>query len=138
LDKIKLRVPAGSPPSLKAAIDSGADGVYVALRSPSNVRSYPGLNFSLEEVDKGVKFAHRKGREVYVAVNSNPQVEEIESCFEAVRQVVELEADAVIIADIAVLEYASQNFPGFPIQLSVQAGACNAPAIKFFEQLFNI
>lgn len=123
---------------MKAAIGNGADGVYVALRSPSNVRSYPGLNFSSEELEEGIKYAHRKGREVYVAINSNPQVEELESCFEAVRQVAELQADAVIVADIAVLEYVRQNFPGFPIQLSVQASACNAPAIKFFEQHFDI
>lgn len=138
MNKVKLRVPAGSLSSLRAAVKAGADGVYAALSTASNIRSYPGLNFSPEELAEGVKFAHRRGREVYVAVNANPQVAELDSCFEAVRQASQLEVDAVILSDIAVLEYARQNFPELSIQLSVQASASNAPAIRFFEQRFGI
>lgn len=138
MDKVKLRVPAGSPASLKAAVNGGADGVYVALNSLSNIRSYPGLNFTPEELAEGIDFAHRRGKEVYLAVNSRPQVAEFDDCLEAIDLACQFQVDAVIISDIALLEYTRRNFPDLPIQLSVQAGACTSAALRFYERHFGI
>jgi collagenase-like PrtC family protease len=71
--KIQLRAPAGTLPSLRAAIDAGADGVYTGMRSLSNIRNFPGINFSVDELREGIDYAHGRGKEIYLAVNAFPQ-----------------------------------------------------------------
>lgn len=136
--KIDLRAPAGDLPSLIAAVDAGADGVYIGFQSPTNLRNFPGLNFSLKDAKKGIEYAHNKGKKVYITINIYPQVEEVDLCFKEVDNAYSLGANAVILADIAVLEYTFRKYPDFRIHLSVQAGNSNAETIGFYQREFGI
>ena len=69
---MRLVCPAGSPPALQAAIDHGADAVYVGFRDQTNARAFPGLNFTEEDMRRGIAYAHARGRQVYVALNTYP------------------------------------------------------------------
>ena len=135
---IELCAPAGNLPSLREAVDNGADAVYLGFNNDSNLRNFPGLNFNLEEVRQGIKYARKKRKKIYITVNSYPQHKELKDCYWAIDQAVSLSADAVIVSDLAVLSYIKKNYPGFRIHLSVQAGASNHHAIKFYEDHFGI
>ena len=130
--------PAGNLASLKAAIDSGADAVYLGFNDASNLRNFPGLNFTLDEIKQGIDYAHKRERKVYLAVNSYPQHKELEACLRALDNAATLKADAVILSDLALLSYTKEKHPGMEIHLSVQASASNYLSIEFYKEHFGI
>lgn len=135
---IQLNAPAGTLPSLMAAVDAGADSVYIGFRSPTNLRNLPGLNFSVEEAADGVKYAHQRGAKVHVAVNTLPQDHQLRECFRAVDDADDIGADAVIAADLAVLEHASLKHPHLELHLSCVAGAADIGAIRFYSEALGV
>ena len=71
--QMELVCPAGSLPALKAAVDNGADCVYLGFRDTTNARAFAGLNFDDTAIAKGVDYAHARGRKVFVAINTYPK-----------------------------------------------------------------
>jgi collagenase-like PrtC family protease len=69
----ELVCPAGSLPALKAAMDNGADCVYLGLRDATNARNFAGLNFDEAAIASGIAYAHQRGRKVFMALNTYPQ-----------------------------------------------------------------
>lgn len=136
--KIASRSPAGNLDSLKRAIDAGADAVYIGFRTETNLRNFPGLNFSVEDAKRGIEYAHNKGKEVYITVNTYPQNAQTKECFKAVDAAYSLGADSIIATDMAIMEYAHNKYPLMKIHLSVQAGASNYKAINFYKNNFKI
>ena len=67
---MELLAPAGARPALEAAIEAGADSVYVGLRDDTNARAFPGLNFAPAELAGAAHFAHARGRKLLVAINT--------------------------------------------------------------------
>jgi putative protease len=137
-NEIQLNAPAGNLPSLIAAVNAGADSVYIGFRSPTNLRNLPGLNFSVEEATEAVQYAHRYGVKVHVTVNTYPTDRQLEECFRAVNDADDVGADAVIVADCAVLEYARTRHPHLEIHLSCVAGAADLAAIRFYREEFGV
>ncbi|HLE66424.1 MAG TPA: U32 family peptidase, partial [Burkholderiales bacterium] len=70
---MELVCPAGGLPALKAAVDNGADWVYLGLRDDTNARNFAGLNFDEGALANGLAYAHARGRKVLLAVNTYPQ-----------------------------------------------------------------
>ena len=70
---MELVCPAGSLPALKAAVDNGADCVYLGFRDATNARNFAGLNFDEAAINSGIRYAHERGRKVFVALNTYPQ-----------------------------------------------------------------
>ena len=68
----ELVCPAGTPASLRTAVDAGADTVYCGLQNATNARNFPGLNFSPDELRKSIDYAHARGSKVLLAVNTFP------------------------------------------------------------------
>ena len=136
--KLKIYAPSGNLSSTIKAIDAGADAVYAGFRSASNLRNFAGINLSFEDMGKSIDYAHEKGKKVFITVNNYPQEKELADCFQAINDAYRLNADAVIVSDIAVLDYATKMYPDLKIHLSVQAGASNIEAINFFKDRFNI
>lgn len=125
----ELLSPAGSPAKLKSAIKYGADAVYLAGQS-FGMRS-AASNFTIEEIYEGVKYAHSQNAKVYVTVNTMPRWNEYEKLAKYLSELNETGADALIIADLGVLNLAKQNAPKLEYHISTQAGAvshadCNA------------
>ena len=65
-----LVCPAGSLPALKAAVQQGADAIYVGFRDDTNARHFAGLNLDEKQLDKGLQLIREKGRQLYIAVNT--------------------------------------------------------------------
>ncbi len=81
---MELICPAGNLPSLKAAVDSGADAVYIGFQDDTNARHFAGLNFNDKRAAEGVAYAHQRGTKVFVAINTYPQVNAFERWQQAV------------------------------------------------------
>lgn len=135
---MELVCPAGSLPALRAAIDNGADSVYLGFRDATNARNFPGLNFDRRNAEKALGHAHAKGRKVLLALNTYPQSDGWRAWTDAVDQAADLGVDALILADIGLLDYAARRHPDLALHLSVQASATTHPAIAYYRQRFNI
>ncbi len=135
---MELVCPAGTLPALKAAIDNGADAVYIGFRGASNARNFPGLNFSADEARKGRDYARAAGARVLVALNTNPSPLGWEGACRAADAAVELGADAAIVADLGLLRYLSRRHPQQRLHLSVQGSATNYEAIDFHARRFGV
>lgn len=136
--RIELVCPAGTPATFRAAVAAGADAVYCGFRDETNARNFPGLNFSTEELAEGVRFAHGHGKRVLVAINTFARAGRVEQWRKAVDSAVQCGADAVIAADLAVLDHVARNHRGLRLHLSVQAAAATPEAIKFYAETFGI
>jgi len=135
---MELVVPAGSRGALQAALDAGADVVYLGLRDETNARHFPGLNFSADELPGTVARAHEAGTKVYLAINTFARAGEWDRWRAAVDTAARSGVDALIAADIAVLDYASGTYPDLRLHLSVQASATNWRALQFYRSNFGI
>ncbi|QPF74004.1 U32 family peptidase [Roseateles sp. DAIF2] len=136
--KPELVCPAGSLRALTLAIDAGADAVYLGLRNATNARNFAGLNFDTAQLREGVAYAHRRGRQVLMALNTFARADDCEPWYRAVDAAVELGADALIVGDIAVLAYAARTHPQLRLHLSVQASASSYEAIAFYRRHYGI
>lgn len=136
--KPELVCPAGSLRALKLAIDAGADAVYLGLRNATNARNFAGLNFDDEQLREGIAYAHRRGRKVLMALNTFADGERMATWHGAVDAAASFGADALIVADVAVMAYARQHHPGLRLHLSVQASATSHEAIAFYQRHYGI
>ncbi len=135
---MELVSPAGSLPALRAAVENGANCVYTGFRDDTNARNFSGLNFSLDDLRSGIRFAHDRGTKVFLAVNTYPQPHNWEKWCDAIDLAASMQADAVIIADLGLIEYAAKKHPKLRLHLSVQASATNYEAINFYVRRYNI
>jgi putative protease len=133
-----LVCPAGNLPGLTAAVDAGADAVYLGFRDQTNARAFPGLNFSDEDLRNGIAYAHARGRKVYVALNTYPGPARLGQWQAAVDRAAEARADAIIAADAGVLAYATRAQPQLDRHLSVQGSATTQAALRWYHEHFGI
>ncbi len=136
--RMELVCPAGTPATLRAAVQAGADAVYCGFRDETNARNFPGLNFSPEEMAEGIRFAHDHGSKVLVAINTFARAGGTDPWRRAADTAAECGADAVIAADIAVLDHMAGEHPRTRLHLSVQAAAATPEAIGFYAQAFGV
>jgi putative protease len=135
---MELVCPAGNLPSLKAAVENGADAVYVGFRDDTNARHFAGLNFNDRTLHRALDFVHEQGRKLYVAVNTYPQPGRFARWQAAVDQAAEAGVDALILADAGVMDYAAERWPELRLHLSVQGSVTSAAGIRFFHENFGI
>ncbi len=135
---LELVCPAGTPAALRAAVDAGADSVYLGFRDETNARNFPGLNFSRDELADGVAYAHQRNVRILVAINTFPQAGNAAPWHKAIDTAADLAVDAVILADIGLIDYAADNHPQLRRHLSVQAAASTPEAINFYAKSFGI
>ena len=135
---MQLVCPAGNLPALRAAVDAGADAVYAGFRDQTNARAFPGLNFDEAELRTGIAYAHDRGRKVYLALNTYPETSRLRVWQAAVDHAAELGCDAIIAAEMAVLEHALREHPHMARHLSVQGSATTAPALRYMHERFGI
>jgi putative protease len=135
---VELVCPAGNLPSLKLAVDNGADSVYVGLKDDTNARHFAGLNFSDDDVRRGVDYAGVRNRRVFMAINTFPQPKGWDRWTAAVDKAAGLGVDTLILADPGLMNYARDAWPRLNLHLSVQASATTHEAIRFYDRNFKI
>jgi len=135
---MELVCPAGNLPSLKAAVDNGADAVYIGFQDDTNARHFAGLNFNRQKAEQALQYARQRGTRIFVAINTYPQPSGWRRWTASVDLAAELGVDALILADIGVMEYAASRWPELRLHLSVQGSATNPEAIRFYHEQFGI
>jgi len=134
----ELVCPAGGLPALKAAVDNGANCVYLGFRDETNARNFNGLNFDDKNLADGIKYAHDRKVKVLVALNTFPQSANWSKWTAAVDRAARHGVDAAILADVGLMDYASRTYPQLRLHLSVQGSATSYEAINFYRERFNI
>lgn len=119
-DKIKAEIlaPAGTYECFRAAINAGADAVYLG-GSMFGARAFAG-NFAEDELLKAIKTAHLYGRKVYLTVNTLLRNDEITRLGDYIRPYYEAGLDAVIVQDYGVFSVLRDSFPGLALHASTQ------------------
>ena len=129
----EILAPAGNEESAYAAINAGADAIYLGLQSFS-ARSSAG-NFSEEALSSLIARAHLFGVKIYVALNTLVKDAELEDFVSAAVKAHNLGADALIVQDIYLGAYLKKTYPQMCLHLSTQAGVCNALGAKYAKEL---
>lgn len=121
--KTELLAPAGDEESLRAALDYGADAVYLGGKG-FGMRA-GAKNFDGEELCRAVTLAHEKGVKVYLTCNTLPTNAEVEQFPEFIRHAQRAGIDAVICADLGVLAMIKEHAPSMELHVSTQTGVVN-------------
>lgn len=133
MSKLEVLAPAGDEERFKAAIDYGADAVYLG-RKQFGMRASP-LNFDFLQLEAAVKTAHVKGIKVYLTCNILPRNNEIPQFEQFVKEAVEAKVDAMIVADIGLLTLIKKYAPDMEIHISTQTGIVNYVTAR---ELYNM
>ena len=131
----ELLSPAGNFEKMQAALRYGADAVYLAgqrfgMRSAAD-------NFTVDELDAAVAYAHERGKKVYLTLNTMPRAHEYDDlraflCELRDRAIL---LDAVIVADLGVMDTVRTLWPEMEIHISTQAGICSPATAQSFVRL---
>lgn len=120
--------PAGNYSAFKAALESGADAIYMGL-SLFNARK-PAKNFGFTELADIVKEAHSKNSKVYIALNIDLKSNELLDAVKILTLLNKVKVDAVIVKDLAIIYFINKYFPKLELHLSTQFGIANSKAIE--------
>lgn len=131
--KIELLAPAGDLEKLKIAVLYGADAVYLGGTSFS-LRA-KAKNFSIEEMEDGVKFAHEHNAKVYVTCNIFAHNEDFQEMEQYFKDLYRIKVDAILVADPGVFSVARKAVPEMEIHISTQANNTNYQTALFWHQL---
>lgn len=130
---IELLAPVGSMDALYAAVQNGANAVYLGGKL-FNARHYAS-NFDYDELKEVIKYAHLNYIKVYVTVNILIDDKEIEDILEYIKFLYEIDVDALIVQDLGVAKLIRTVFPDFDIHGSTQMTINNLPGAKLLEEI---
>lgn len=128
LHKPELLAPAGSMEAFFAALDSGADAVYLGLKTFS--ARGRASNFTIQDLERLVPYAHSLGRKVYVAMNTIVKEDELPVVVENLSALSALKVDAVIIQDLGIYRLMKDHFPELTMHASTQMTVHNSAGIN--------
>lgn len=130
MEKPELLAPGGSLEKLKTAILYGADAVYIGGEAYS--LRVAAENFSLDDMKRGLEFAHERGKKVYLTANIIPHNRDIEDFEKFITEIAPLGFDAVLISDPGMFEITHELAPDLPIHISTQANNVNYKSASFW------
>lgn len=133
MKQVELLAPAGSFEALQAAINAGADAIYLGGTN-FGARHYAS-NFDSEELIKAVDLAHLHRVKIYVTVNILNDNSELPELIEYLKFLHMISVDAIIVQDIAVAEIATKVAPSLELHASTQMSIMNSQGVNFAEQL---
>ncbi|AMA72191.1 U32 family peptidase [Aneurinibacillus thermoaerophilus] len=131
LKKPEVLAPAGNLEKLKFAVRYGADAVYIGGQS-LGLRANAD-NFSFDEMQAAVEFAHEHGAKVFVATNIIAHNEDLHQVDDFMRNLQRVGIDAIIVADPALIERTKQAAPDLELHLSTQASTTNWQTVQFWK-----
>lgn len=129
----ELLSPAGDLTRLKAAVDYGADAVYLAGEE-FGMRT-AATNFGEADLKAGIDYAHSHGVKVHITCNTIPHNAEMPRLPAFLEQLNSFGADAVIAADLGTMQMVKKYAPNCELHISVQSGICNYETARAFHDL---
>ncbi len=131
--KVELLSPAGDFDSLKAAVQNGADAVYLGVSS-FNARS-SAQNFTMEELKKAIEYAHIRNVKIHLALNTLIKNDEFEDALFIAKKAYEYGVDAIIVQDLGLAVTLIRTFPKLPIHASTQVTTNNLNGVTTLQRL---
>ncbi|MBR1560917.1 MAG: U32 family peptidase, partial [Clostridia bacterium] len=129
--RMELLAPAGDMDALRAAVQNGADAVYLGTGS-FNARRHAG-NFDGEALKRAVDYCHLRDVRVHVTLNTLTRQDELPALFDTIRLINESGADAVIVQDFGAARAVRQMAPDIELHASTQMAAHNVQAARFLR-----
>lgn len=123
MNKPELLAPGGSLEKLKTAIEFGADAVYIGGEAFS--LRVAAENFTHDEIVEGLKFAHDRGKKVYLTANIIPHNDDIAEFERFIEEMRPLGFDGILVSDLGMFEVVKEKAPEIPIHISTQANNVN-------------
>lgn len=133
MKKIELLAPAGGISSAKAAVQSGADAIY--LGGPKFNARQSADNFTIEEMQEIVDYCHLYGVLVYVTVNTLIKEREIASLADYAKELNRINADGVIVQDLGVVDIFKKTVPQLPVHGSTQMTITDSFGVSYLNRL---
>ena len=133
IKKIELLSPVGDKRGLKAAVNSGANGVYFGAKS-FNAREYAAENFDDKAIENAIKFAKLRNVKVYITVNTLVYNDEIDKAILLIKNIYDMGADAIIVQDLGIIDIVRNNL-NIPMHASTQMSCNNTYSVKLLEKL---
>ncbi len=133
IKKPELLAPAGNLEKLKMSVLYGADAVYLGGKS-FGLRAFGG-NFSREDLREAMEFAHARGKKVYVTVNIFPHNGDLEGLPDYLEYLQEIQADALLVADLGVFMMCRKLIPDMELHVSTQANNTNWATVNAWKDL---
>ena len=127
MSQTELLSPAGDFETALAAFDAGADAVYCGLADFS-ARAFA-KNLSFEDIGHLVRFAHAKGKKVYVTFNTLVDEVDVEQAVETLSRLEEIGPDALIVQDLGIARLCRRHFPALALHASTQLVAHNLEGV---------
>lgn len=129
----ELLCPAGDEAALRAAVDSGANAVYLGYRAFGARAS--ATNFDAEALEAAVRYAHLYHVRVYVTMNTLVKPDEMQDLRAALGEIAATGADAAIVQDLGVAALVRREFPALALHASTQMAICNADGARLARSL---
>ncbi len=129
----EILAPAGSLEAFFAAMEAGADAVYVGLKEFS--ARAKAKNFSLRELELVCRYVRREGRRVYVTLNTLVKESELPKLIETLGALQQIGVDGLIIQDLAIWQLAKTHFPALELHASTQMTVHNAAGVQMLERM---
>ncbi|MBQ8044192.1 MAG: U32 family peptidase [Clostridia bacterium] len=133
LKNVELLAPAGSYDSFIAAINAGADAVYMGLKN-FNARVMTN-NFGIEEYKEAIDYAHKRDVKVYLTLNTLLVDSEIKEALESVCELYKVGLDGVIVQDLGIADLIHKLMPDISLHASTQMSICTLDQVKVLESL---
>ncbi|TYP49821.1 DUF3656 domain-containing U32 family peptidase [Thermosediminibacter litoriperuensis] len=133
MKKPELLSPAGNIEALRAAVENGADAVYLGGKEFNARRA--AANFTREELKEAVEYAHLKGVNLYVTANILISDGEMEKAADFVDFLYSIGVDGIIVQDLGLGAFIKRNFPHMEVHGSTQMTIHNAESVKALENL---
>ncbi|MGB4270643.1 MAG: peptidase U32 family protein [Spirochaetota bacterium] len=130
---IELLAPAGSPEALVAALDSGADAVYIGLKD-FNARMRA-KNFTHDEFKYAINYVHHHNKKIYLTLNTLLFDHELEQVVNILNLAQEYAVDAIIVQDIGLIQLIRTYYPSLTIHASTQTFCHNSMHAQFLKNL---
>jgi U32 family peptidase len=125
----ELLAPAGSPEAFRAAVAAGADAVYLSGKH-FGARSYA-ANFSDQEMEEAIRYAHARDVSVYVTVNTLIHDRELRGVLEYLARLYGMGVDAVLVQDSGIAALAKELLPGLTLHASTQLTIHNTDGVRW-------
>jgi putative protease len=137
-DPMDLVCAVATPAALRAAVDAGADGVRCGCGDATDAGAGPGPAVPPQDLAEAVRYAHRRGADVLVAIDGFAPAGALAVWYRAVDRAAAAGADALVLADMAVLDYAARTHPRLRRHLAAQAGPGTPEAVRFYAESWGV
>ncbi len=132
MKKVELLAPAGDLDKLKTAIDYGADAVYMA--GPNFGLRTASKNFTIEDMQEALEYAHSRGKKIYITMNILPHNEDLEGIEEYIQKLVDLKVDALIVSDPGIYSIIRSIDKDIECHMSTQASVTNYKTVNYWKE----